>query len=145
MLRATALTLLIAPAAWAGEYVDVPAEGTVSEVADRLEAAAEGAGATVFARVDHADGAEAAGMDLAPAELVIFGNPRLGTPAIAADARAGLVLPLRVLVHARDGETVLSYETVESMFEDMEIPADAEFRATMAGALDRLTAAAAAP
>ncbi|NBC96262.1 MAG: hypothetical protein GVY27_07910 [Deinococcus-Thermus bacterium] len=107
MLRATALTLLIAPAAWAGEYVDVPAEGTVSEVADRLEAAAEGAGAT--------------------------------------DARAGLVLPLRVLVHARNGETVLSYETVGSMFEDMEIPADAEFRATMAGALDRLTAAAAAP
>ncbi len=135
-------TLLAAGEALA-DYVNVDAEGSVQEVSDRLVAAVEGAGATVFARVPHSKGAMSVDMPLQDAELVIFGNPKLGTPALQADIRAGLVLPLRVLVHDAGGQTVLTYESVDAMFEGMDIPADAAFRTMMAGALGKLTAAAA--
>ncbi|MEQ9040528.1 MAG: DUF302 domain-containing protein [Silicimonas sp.] len=105
--------------------------------------AAEGAGATVFARVPHSKGAMSVEMELQDAELVIFGNPKLGTPALQADIRAGLVLPLRVLVHDAGGQTTITYESVDAMFEGLDIPADAAFRGAMAGALENLTGAAA--
>lgn len=141
---AAALLLTFAAATPAlAEYIDVPATGTVAETADRLVAAVEGAGATVFARVPHSRGAESVGMELQDAELVIFGNPKLGTPALQADIRAGLVLPLRVLVHDAGGQTTITYESVGSMFEGLDIPADAAFRDAMTGALQNLTGAAA--
>lgn len=125
------------------DYVDVKAEGSVSETADRLVAAVEEAGASVFARVPHSKGAMSVDMELQDAELVIFGNPKLGTPALQQDIKAGLVLPLRVLVHDADGQTMLTYESVDGMFEGLDIAEDAEFRQAMAGALEKLTAAAA--
>jgi uncharacterized protein (DUF302 family) len=148
MTKRTVIALcavLGASAAAAQDHVSVEADGSVAEVADRLAAAAEGAGATVFARIDHAAGAASVDMPIPDAELVVFGNPKLGTPAIAADPRAGLVLPLRVLVHEQEGQTVLTYESVDSMFAGLDIPPDAGFRGAMAGALERLTQAASAP
>jgi len=133
---------VIAMPAWA-DYVRVEASGSVEEVADRLVAAVEGAGAKVFARVPHSKGAMSVDMELQDAELVIFGNPALGTPALQQDIRAGLVLPLRVLVHDDGGQTVLTYESVDAMFEGLEIAPDAEFRMKMTGALAKLTGAAA--
>mgnify|MGYP002622614702 CR=1 FL=1 len=140
LAAALALTLAATPAL--AEYVDIPADGTVAETADRLVAAVEDAGATVFARVPHSKGAASVDMPLQDAELVIFGNPKLGTPALQADIRAGLVLPLRVLVHDADGQTTITYESVDALFEGLDIPADAAFRDAMAGALEKLTTAA---
>ena len=134
--------IVVSTGAWA-DYVRVEAEGSVAEVSDRLVAAVEGAGAKVFARVPHSKGAMSVDMELEDAELVIFGNPKLGTPALQADIRAGLVLPLRVLVHDDGGQTVLTYESVDAMFDGLDIPADAKFRSVMAGALAKLTGAAA--
>lgn len=125
------------------DFVTVEAEGSVADVSDRLVAAVEGAGATVFARVPHSKGAMSVDMELEDAELVIFGNPKLGTPALQQDIRAGLVLPLRVLVHDVDGQTVLTYESVDAMFDGLEIAEDAPFRGAMKGALGKLTGAAA--
>lgn len=125
------------------EYVSIEAAGTVAETADRLQGVAEQAGARVFARVPHSKGADSVGMELQDAELVIFGNPKLGTPALQQDIRAGLVLPLRVLVHDVDGQTMITYESVGSMFEGLDIAPDAKFREVMAGALQKLTLAAA--
>ena len=145
MVRSIAATLAFVLSALptSADVVEVAAAGTVSETADRLEAAIGDAGATVFARVNHGAGAASVDMDLTDAELVVFGNPRLGTPALQQDIHAGLVLPLRVLVYADDdGQTWLAYESVDAMFEDLEIAQDAGFRDVMAGALDRLTAAA---
>ena len=133
---------VIAMPAWA-DYVRVEASGSVEEVADRLVAAVEGAGAKVFARVPHSKGAMSVDMELQDAELVIFGNPALGTPALQQDIRAGLVLPLRVLVHDDGGQTVLTYESVDAMFDGLDIAPDAEFRMKMTGALAKLTGAAA--
>lgn len=125
------------------EMVRVEATGSVAEATDRLTAVVEAAGAKVFARVDHGGGAESVGMDLADSELLVFGNPKLGTPALQADIKAGLVLPLRVLVYDDGGQTVLLYETPASMFADYGVSPDAEVVKMMTGALDKLTGAAA--
>jgi uncharacterized protein (DUF302 family) len=77
--------------------VTVESAFPASETADRLAAAAEAAGMQVFARVDHAAGAAAAGMDLRPTELLLVGSPRGGTPLMRDRQTAGIDLPLRAL------------------------------------------------
>jgi uncharacterized protein (DUF302 family) len=80
------------------------------ETMDRLESVVKSKGLTVFARVDHAAGASAVGMNLRPTELLIFGNARGGTPLMQADQRVGIELPLKALVHEDDaGKVWLSY------------------------------------
>jgi uncharacterized protein (DUF302 family) len=81
-------------------------EGTI----DRLESIVKSKGLTVFARIDHAAGATAVGMNLRPTDLLIFGNARGGTPIMQADQRLGIELPLKALVHHDDASKVwLSY------------------------------------
>ena len=80
------------------------------ETMDQLESVVKSKGLTVFARVDHAAGATAVGMDLRPTELLIFGNARGGTPLMQADQRIGIDLPLKALVYEDDaGKVWLSY------------------------------------
>ncbi|WP_425445419.1 DUF302 domain-containing protein [Tropicimonas sediminicola] len=126
------------------DFVRVQSASDVGATMDALEAAVGSAGATVFARVDHAAGAASVDMELADAQLLIFGNPKLGTPAMQDDPLAGLVLPLRVLVYEDgEGKVWLAYQEPEEMFDDMDIVDDAPYLAMMAGALSKLTAAAA--
>jgi len=68
------------------------------QTADRLVAAIQARGLTLFARVDHAAGATAVGMPLRPTELLMFGNARGGTPLMQAAQTIGIDLPLRALV-----------------------------------------------
>ena len=119
------------------------ATGTVAEVTDRLEQAVEGAGATVFARIDHAEGARSVEMELPEAQLLVFGNPRLGTPAMQENILAGLMLPIRVLVYDDDGQTVIAWQEVEEMMDELDIDDDAEFVGQMEDAIGKLTDAAA--
>ncbi|MEJ6389126.1 DUF302 domain-containing protein [Gymnodinialimonas ulvae] len=127
----------------ADDFMERQSADGVAETMDRLVAAVEGAGATVFARVNHGGGAASVDMELVDAELLVFGNPMLGTPALQDDIRAGLQLPLRVLVHGADTGSVIVWETPESMFSGLEIGAEAPYLARMNGALGNLTAAAA--
>lgn len=128
------------------DIMRVRSSSDVAATMDALEAAVTGVGANVFARVDHAGGAQAAGMELGPSQLLIFGNPKLGTPAMQDDALAGLYLPLKVLVYQDAGGRVwLAYEDPVEMLEDLNgISGDAAYLATMRGALGKLTAKAAA-
>lgn len=147
MLRTLLLTVslgLVALPAAAADLIRKPSPHTVAETADRLEAAVTAAGATVFARVDHGAGAQTVDMDLADAQVLIFGNPQLGTPALQADLAAGLDLPLRVLVMAGDDGTQVVYRDPASLAEDFAIPDDAEVLSRMTGALDTLTSKAVA-
>lgn len=101
--HAIILALLLVPfGASAGGKHGTPMNVTqsqhnVSETIDRLEAALRAKGIGVVARVDHAAGATSVGMKLSPTELLIFGNPKLGTPLMQSDPRAGFDLPLRAL------------------------------------------------
>ena len=83
-----------------------PPEVTMS----RLEAAIKAKGLTVFARIDHAEGASAADLSLRPTELLIFGNAKGGTPLMQAVQTIGIDLPLKALVwQDASGETWLSW------------------------------------
>ncbi len=80
------------------------------ETLDRLEAQIKAKGLTVFARVDHAAGAAAAGMALRPTEVVLFGNARGGTPLMQDGQTTGIDLPLKFLIwQDAAGKTWLSY------------------------------------
>ena len=77
---------------------------------NRLEAAVQAKGMTVFARIDHAAGASAAGLSLRPTEVLIFGNAKGGTPLMNSVQTIGLDLPLKALVwQDTSGDTWLSY------------------------------------
>ena len=77
---------------------------------NRLEAAVQAKGMTVFARIDHAAGASAAGLSLRPTEVLIFGNAKGGTPLMNSVQTIGLDLPLKALVwQDASGDTWLSY------------------------------------
>ncbi len=120
------------------------AEGDVATVMGRLESAVLGAGATIFARVDHGGGAESVGMDLVDSELLIFGNPKLGTPAMQDDILADLYLPLKILVYAdADGQTWIAWEEPEETFDDLDIDDDAAYLDVMEDALEKFAEAAA--
>lgn len=80
------------------------------ETMNRLEAAVRARGLTVFANVDHAAGAAAAGSSLMPTELLVFGTAVAGTPLMQRAQTIGIDLPLKVLVWQDEtGETWLSY------------------------------------
>lgn len=149
MIRAffltTATTLALALPAQAAEMIHKTSPHSVDVTIDRLAAAVEGAGATVFARVDHAGGAAGVDMELRPTQLLIFGNPKLGTPAMQDAQTAGLDLPLRVLAYADDkGVVHLTYWDPAGLAEAHGLPADAAYIGMMTGALDKLTSQAVA-
>jgi uncharacterized protein (DUF302 family) len=79
------------------------------ETVSRLSQAIERRGLTIFARIDHAAAAREAGLELADEEVVLFGNPRAGTPLMERDPRIGIQLPLRILVWADAEGTQLGY------------------------------------
>jgi uncharacterized protein (DUF302 family) len=69
----------------------------VTETLDRLEAVLKSKGVKVFARIDHAAEAQSVGMSLRPTQLLIFGNPKAGTPLMRANQSIGLDLPMKAL------------------------------------------------
>ena len=87
---------------------------TQEETLAHLEKAIQAKGLTVFARIDHASGAAAAGLALRPTLLLIFGNARGGTPLMQAAQTVGIDLPLKALVWTdADRVTWVSYNDPE--------------------------------
>jgi uncharacterized protein (DUF302 family) len=91
----------------------------VDETVERFEAAVRAkaaAGWTVFGRIDHAAAAEKVGLQLLPRTLVLFGNPRSGTPAMALRGSLGVDLPMKALVwRDEQGSVWLTYNTAADM------------------------------
>jgi len=116
---------------------------TVSKTLDRFAEAAKGKGLKVFTRIDHAAGAETAGLDLRPTELIIIGNPNVGTPLMQSDQRVALDLPLRVAAWQAEDDTVwIGYWSPEVFAVQYGLEGQDERLKKMAGALDGLTDAA---
>ena len=83
---------------------------SVSVTIDKLEAVLNKKGMTIFKRVDHATGAQKAGLQLRPTELLIFGNPKVGTPLMLCSQTAALDLPQKALAYEdENGQTWLAY------------------------------------
>lgn len=75
-----------------------PSNYSVDETVERIENILQIRGATLFAVVDHSGEAEKAGMEMRPTKLLIFGNPRAGTPVMLAAPTSAIDLPLKILV-----------------------------------------------
>ncbi|MEL6886952.1 MAG: DUF302 domain-containing protein [Pseudomonadota bacterium] len=137
------LAMVLAGTAMAGDggIIRKEAAAPVNETVDALVTAMEGAGITVFARVDHGAGAQSIGEDIGASQLLIFGNPKVGTPAIKDDPAAGLYLPLKVLVFEDGtGKTMIAYEEPAAMLGDLGgVASDAAYLQVMAGALAKFT------
>ena len=93
--------------------ITITSNHSVKETLDRLEASLRGNGVTVFARIDHAAGAATVDMSLPPTELIIFGQPKAGTPLMQAQQTVGIDLPLKMLAWQDGaGKNWLAYNDV---------------------------------
>jgi uncharacterized protein (DUF302 family) len=114
------------------------------ETMDRFEAQVRAKGMTVFCRIDHAAGAHEVGLELAPAELLIFGNARAGTRLMQLSPASAIDLPLKALVWAdAENTTWLAYNEPEWIARRHDLSAEADATVTaMASALAALCKAA---
>ncbi len=90
----------------------------VVETLDRLAAVLKAKDVKVFARIDHAAAAQGAGLTLRPAQLLIFGNPKAGTPLMQAAPSIGLDLPMKVLAwQDTQGQTHVTWNTPDYLIQ----------------------------
>ncbi|MEM7188916.1 MAG: DUF302 domain-containing protein [Pseudomonadota bacterium] len=137
LIALAAAFVLTAATANAAQLMNIKGDWDVAETMDRLQAAVENAGATVFARIDHAAGAAKVGQELAPNQLLIFGNPKLGTPMMQSSASIGIDLPLKVHIYKNSaGETVIAYPDMKGLAEEHDVDSPTVGKA--AGALEML-------
>ncbi len=117
----------------------------VATTLDRLEKIFAEKGISVVARVDHAAAATKAGMELPPTQLLIFGNPKLGTPLMKANREAGIALPLKALAWTgNDGKTWLAVTDPASIKASFNLEGVDEVITTMTGAVTAMGKAATA-
>ena len=143
MLRAIATAILccVASTTIATEGLVVkPSNYSVKETIDRLEAALSEKGLTIFARIDHQAGAAAADLELRPTELLIFGNPKLGTPLMSSAQTTAIDLPQKALAYeAEDGKVYLTYNDIGYLQACHGIEGRDEVIAKIRGALGKFT------
>lgn len=90
--------------------IEVKSANGVKDTISKLESVAKERGLIIFARIDHAAGAQKIGKTLRPTELIIFGNPQGGTPLMECAQSAGIDLPLKALAwEDATGQTWLGY------------------------------------
>jgi uncharacterized protein (DUF302 family) len=137
------MVLAFSPALGAEGMVTKPSAFSVAETIDRLEKGARERDLVIVARIDHAAAAAKAGLDLRPTVLLIFGNPRGGTPLMQSAPSIGLDLPLKALAwQDAGGQTWLAYNDPEWLAQRHGVTGRAEAVKGMSKALDQLTEAA---
>jgi uncharacterized protein (DUF302 family) len=95
---ATVLVLMAGSASAADGLVRLASPYSVAETAERFVNKAKKRGLTIFKRVDHRAGAASVDMDLRPTRVVIFGNPKGGTPLMQCAQTVGIDLPMKALI-----------------------------------------------
>ena len=140
ILAAGAITgaLLAAPAAHAGPdgMIMMKSEHDVATTLDHLESALESKGLTVFERVNHSANAAGVDLDLRPTQVLIFGNPKLGTPLMQANRTVAIDLPQKALAYEDgEGQVWLAYNDPRYLADRHDISRDHPVVEKIAGAL----------
>ena len=113
---------------------------SVSDTVDRLSDVLKARGISVVARIDHAAAAVKSGLSLRPTTLLIFGNPKLGTPLMQSNPKVGLDLPMKVLVwQDASGQVWLTYAKPERLKADYGLQGQDTTLRQMTDALNNLT------
>jgi len=98
--------------------VDRSSNHSVDQTVSRLETILRDKGITLFAIIDHSGEAAKAGMTMRPTKLLIFGNPKAGTPLMLASPSIAIDLPLKMLVWEDDyGQVWVSYNSPEYLIQ----------------------------
>ena len=105
--------------------VTIPGHWSVDQTVQKLEAILQAKGVKLFALIDHSGEAEKVGMPMRPTKLLIFGNPKAGTPLMIAAPTIAIDLPLKVLVWENaEGKVQLSYNDSTWLQARHDLPAD---------------------
>src|SRR4029077_8697440 len=105
--------------------IDIPSKHSVDETVEKLKEILRGKGITLFALVDHSGEAAKMGMKMRPTKLLIFGNPKAGTPVMLASPSSAIDLPLKILIwEDPQGEVWATYNSPVYLQERHNIPAE---------------------
>jgi uncharacterized protein (DUF302 family) len=105
--------------------IDKPSNHPVEDTVRNLQNILKAKGVTLFAVIDHSGEAEKVGMKMCPTKLLIFGNPKAGTPLMLAAPSLAIDLPLKILVwEDSQGKTWVSYNSPEYLQQRHGIPQD---------------------
>jgi uncharacterized protein (DUF302 family) len=103
--------------------IDKPSNHSVDQTVEKLKAILQSKGVTLFAVIDHSGEAEKVGMKMPPTKLLIFGNPKAGTPLMQAAPSIAIDLPLKILVwEDAQGKVWVSYNSPEYLQERHGLP-----------------------
>jgi uncharacterized protein (DUF302 family) len=136
--------LLLSVTTWAQtqrdtEVITRPSAHSVPRTVELLKAAIKEAGLNVIAEIDHAGAASKNGLELRPTYTLLFGNPNAGTKLMQADQRAGLDLPLRMVVwQHKDGQVFVSYHDPAKLAASYQVSEQGEVLTNMQGVMEKL-------
>src|SRR5437762_8654927 len=92
--------------------ITIPSNHSVEETIEKLKAILQSKGITLFALIDHSGEAARAGMEMRPTKLLIFGNPKGGTPVMLAAPSSAIDLPLKILIwEDAQGRVLVTYNS----------------------------------
>ena len=126
--------------------ISVKSAHDVKTTADRLEGLLKQKGMKVFIRINHAQGAQKIGKELRPTELIIFGNPKVGTPLMQCAQSVAIDLPQKALIwQDAQGQVWLSYNDPNYLVERHGIEGCGEVIKKVKGVLGKFAKAATMP
>jgi uncharacterized protein (DUF302 family) len=105
--------------------IDIPSNHSADQTVERLKGILQTKGITLFALVDHSGEAAKAGLEMRPTKLLVFGNPKGGTPVMLAAPSSAIDLPLKILVwEDAQGKVWITYNSPSYLQERHNIPPD---------------------
>jgi uncharacterized protein (DUF302 family) len=119
-----------------GDVITKISSRSVDATVARFRELLDAKGLTLFALIDQGAAAHGVGLELRATTLILFGNPRAGTPVMVSSPLAALDLPLKVLIWADDDQTKVSYVTPDALVARYQLAP--ELRGNLAG-IDALT------
>ena len=153
-IRAVALALSLAVCSWgaasaADDLVTKPSAHSAKDTIDRLQGELKKRDIAVFTLIDHQAAAKDAGLTMPAATVVVFGNPKVGTPAMVKRPLMAIDLPLKALVwEDSEGNVFITYNSADYVFGKMfsrhGLPDNPKARGAIGKMMDTVTSAAAA-
>jgi len=105
--------------------IDTPSKHSVEQTVERVEGILQAKGVALFALVDHSGEAEKVGLKMPPTKLLIFGNPRAGTPLMLAASSIAIDLPLKILIwEGSQGKVWVSYNSPAYLQDRHSVPSE---------------------
>ena len=143
IFSAFSILLSASPALADDGMINVPSAFTVEETADRMESVLDKKGMTIFNRIKHSEAAAKVGIELRETELIIFGNPKVGSPLMNCQQSVAIDLPQKALIWKDKNSRVwISYNNPEYLKKRHNISGCDEVLSKIGKALSGITKAA---